>query len=138
MPYIVSTLTADNEYIDWISNPGGINIRKEFAEGKSSVLIKGGHGVAQKSGTRGIFTPEGVVTKINDDELEFLMRNSTFLQQVKAGGLKVITKGKPDGTEVSKDMAMSKDTPLTSKDFMKGGRVSTADRITVNGGMALQ
>lgn len=138
MPYIVSTHSADNEYIEWISNPGGINIKKEFAEGKSSVVIKGGHGVAQKSGTRGIFTPEGVVTKVTDVELEFLMRNSTFQQQVKAGGMKVVTKGKPDGAEVSKDMSMSRDTPLTSKDFLKGGRVSTADRIKVNGGMALQ
>ena len=138
MPYIVSTHSSDVEYANWVPNKeGGVNIRKEIANGKTGVLIEGGHMVAQKSGTRGIFTPEGVVTKVTDDELAFLEADQTFQQHKRAGCVKVL-KSKPDGAEVSRDMALSKDTPLTARDFEKGGRVSTIDKIKVNGGRALQ
>lgn len=137
MPYVVSTHSSDVEYVNWQSVPGGINLRKPFANGKSSVIIKGGHGVAQRSGTMGLHTPNGVVTKISDEELAFLMTDQTFLQHKESGGVKIV-KSKPDGAEVAADMATSPDTPLTAKDFQKGGRVSTADRIKVNGGRALQ
>jgi len=138
MPYIVSTHSSDVEYVNWITNKdGGVNVRKEISNGKTGVVVLGGHGVAQKSGTRGIYTPDGVITKVTDDELAFLESDETFKRHKAAGGVKVV-RSKPDASEVAKDMAVSKDTPLTAKDFEKGGRVSTQDRIKVNGGRALQ
>lgn len=138
MPYVVSTHSSDVEYVNWSTNKdGGVNIRKEISDGKTGVLIHGGHGVAQKSGSRGIYTPDGVITKITDDELTFLKSDQTFLQHEKSGGVKVV-KTNADPSKVAKDMATSKDTPLTVKDFEKGGRVSTIDKIKVNGGRELQ
>src|ERR1700744_604196 len=105
MPYVVSTHSSDVEYVNWITNKdGGVNVRKEIANGKTGVLIHGGHGVAQKSGSRGIYTPDGVVTKVTDDELAFLESDKTFQQHKSAGGVKVV-RSKPDGSEVAKDMA---------------------------------
>ncbi len=131
MPYIVSTMTADVKYTRWKSNPGGINVAQD------SVLIKGGHGVAQKGADGGLRTPEGVLTKVSDDDLKFLMSDEVFQTHLKHGAVKVL-KVKAEPAKVAKDMQAGKDAPLQAKDLDEGGRAAVPDSMKVNGGKALQ
>lgn len=132
MPHIVSTMTHDVMYTQWQSNPGGINIPER------KVLIKGGHGVARRDAAGGLYTPNGVVTAVTNDELEFLEANSTFKTHLKHGGLTVLKSKPTDAAKVVKDMGESPDRPLTVKDTEKGGRAAIPDSMKINGGKKLQ
>jgi hypothetical protein len=138
MPYIVSTHTSDVKYVNWKNSPaGGPNVSEKLSSGKDHVLIKGKHGVVQKNDTRGLFTQHGIVTKVTDEEMEFLLRDQTFQQHLKSGAVKRFDK-KIDGEEVAPDMSTSPDAPLTQKDYLPGGRLEIPKEMRVGGGAALQ
>jgi hypothetical protein len=118
MPYVYSTSTCAGTYVEYQKTP-------PISENKSSpgynravrkVTINGGHGVA----TKHLFTPKGVVTQVSDDDLEFLLKNSSFQRHVAAGFL-TYDKKKVEPEKKSASMA-EKDgsAPLTPKDFEKG------------------
>jgi len=136
MPHIASTLTHDVAYTFWNSNPGGINTKK-IIDGKTCVTIKGGHGVAQKTPDGGLRTPNGMITKVSDKELELLKADEVFQTHLKSGCVRVLTASAPP-EKAAKDMAQSKDAPLTPKDFEKGGRVKVPEEMKFNGGKKLQ
>ena len=131
MPHIVSTMTSPVAYTEWVSNPGGINIKKRH------VLINGGHGVARRDPAGGLFTPNGVITKVTQEELDFLKTDSVFQQHLKEGAVKVISAVTPADKAV-KDMSVGLDRPLTAKDSEKGGRSAIPDSMKINGGQKLQ
>lgn len=136
MPYIVSTLTHDVNYTFWKSNPGGINVKKEI-DGKTYIRVKGGHGVAKRDSTGGLFTPNGVVTQVTDAELALLKSDEVFQTHMKHGAVKIL-QTKVDPKKVAPDLSVSPDAPLTSKDFQKGGRAANSESARVNGGKKLQ
>lgn len=136
MPHIASTLTHDVKYTFWTSNPGGINTKREI-NGKNHILIKGGHGVAQRDAAGGLHTPDGVITTVTEDELKLLEADEVFQTHLKNGCVKVL-KQNTAPEKAAKDMSASKDAPLTPKDFEKGGRVAVPDSMKVNGGKKLQ
>lgn len=134
MPHIVSKMTHDVKYTLWQSNPGGINIPK------SHVLVKGGHGVARRDATGGLFTPNGVVTHVTDEQLAVLEADETFKTHL-ANRVVTIVKSEPAPKKVqtiTADMGESPDRPLTDADAQKGGRMSIPDDMKVNRGKKLQ
>lgn len=138
MPHIASTMTSDVKYTRWISNPGGINTKRPVTVGKDHVLVKGGHGVAQRQDNGGLVTPNGVITAVTDEELEFLMKDETFQTHLKHGAVKVLKQNTTPEKAV-KDMEQeNKAGPLTEKDFKKGGRAQMPESMKVNGGKKLQ
>ncbi len=116
MPYVASTQSAPVEYVDWIAGPsGGAHVRG------MSVTVNGGANVAQRE-SGGIFTRQGVLTKVTDDELAFLQRNEVFKDHLKAGHVKIMrSESKPEkftGDMKKRDASA----PLTVSDYEPGGR----------------
>ena len=116
MPYIYSTATCSGTYCQYPppNTTSGHNtaIRR--------VTIKGGHGLA--SPIRGhihglIHTPQGVVTQVTQDELDFLMSNRSFLRHMKAGFITVDDR-KVDPEKKAASMAQKDGSaPKTPADF---------------------
>lgn len=115
MYYVFSTLTNDQAYTNW--NHGGNDVAKR---GKT-VLIKGGANRADKN----FLTPKGVVTKVTDEELEFLKGIRVFKIHVEKGFIKY-EKAQKNVDKVSEDMS-SKDAsaPLKDGDFDAGKAPTT-------------
>ncbi len=140
MPHIASTMTSDVKYTRWVSNPGGINTKKEIAK-KDHVLIKGGHGVAQRQNNGGLVTPQGVITAVSDDELAFLKDDEVFKTHLKHGHVKILTPAaaKADPEKVSKDMEQSdKSAPLTDSDFERNGRATIPEGAKIREGKKIR
>jgi len=108
--YIYSTLTLSSEYVDW-QKRDGLQPRR----GKV-VRIQGGANVPDKS----LVTPLGVVTKVTDEDYEFLKGNRVFKLQVANGNISVQDR-EHKVEKVARDMT-SKDgsAPLTPDDFPEG------------------
>lgn len=136
MPYIASTMTSDVKYTRWKSNPGGINTKQPITA-MDHVLVKGGHGVASRRPDGGLVTPNGVVTKVTDDELAFLKKDETFNTHLKSGAVRIMASNTAP-EKAAKDMLQEdKSAPLTAKDFKKGGRAAMPDSMKVNAGKKL-
>lgn len=140
MPHIASTMTSDVKYTSWVSNPGGINTKKEIV-GKDHVLIKGGHGVAHRRANGGLETPQGVITAVSDAELEFLKKDEVFQTHMKHGFVKILApaaaKAAPE--KIAKDMPdADKSAPLTDNDFKKGGRAAAPEALKIKEGKSVK
>jgi hypothetical protein len=119
MPFVVSTLSNDQCIHGWDkSKPlSGKIARPETS--KHRVVIAGKANVANK-----ILTPEGVITKIMDDEANFLKSNDSFIDFEKKGYMKIIARS-ADPDKVAKDMKdRDESAPLNPDkgDFEVGGR----------------
>lgn len=107
MPYVASTLTNSTKYTDWTRNEG------KLIEGLS-VTIKGGFGLADKN----FVTPTGaVLTKVTDEEFEFLQTNHHFKQHANNGFVKVY-KGSVPGEKAMDGMQLGdKSSPMNPMQF---------------------
>lgn len=130
MPFIASTMSANVDYVDYYPSDSGAHTRKR------TVTIKGGAGVASRPHAlaTGMLTPPGHVTEVTDEELDFLMNNHTFKQQMNAGFLQVLKRDvAPE--KATKDMKTTDPSaPLTEKDFKEGGRSKMAADMAVKTG----
>lgn len=108
--FIYSTLTLSSEYVDWHLSPG-----KLPRPGKR-VRIQGGANVPDKT----LITPRGVVTKVTDEDYEFLRENRVFKLQVANGNIRVEDR-EHKVEKVVRDMT-PKDgsSPLVPEDFPEG------------------
>lgn len=88
MPYVYSTSARSLRIID-----------KGF-----DIVIQGGAGVTN----RHLWTPKGVVTKVTDDELEFLRKHKSFLKGMENGRFSYTAK-EEKVSRVTKNMADPKD-----------------------------
>jgi len=129
--YVVSTLTADNRYTDWVNENGTNNP-------VHSVLIKGGAGVADPRLAvvlgSGANTKEGVVTEISDTDAEFLQRNPGFKFHQERGFVKIITVNRnPDSVaqKMTKDDGSRPRNENDVKDFARG-RGDEAPQVVTN------
>lgn len=80
MPYIYSTLTADNTYVAYEQNE-----RNKTHEIVGAITIKGGANLSSKN----LITPQGVLTTVTDEELKKLQENPAFDRHVKRGFIRV-------------------------------------------------
>ena len=121
MNYVYSTATCGSIYCLYKEGTD-----KDLGVILHKVEIKGGHGV---STPKTCITPRGVVTMVSDEDLEFLMKNDSFIKHMKAGFLTV------DKKEVSpekkiKDMAQKDGSaPLTPADFATGENSSSDTKV---------
>ena len=122
MPYVYSKNSAHVDFCFYTKGPGGIS------EITKKITIKGRANVANNDPHKGIFTPDGVVNKVTDEELKALKEHPIFKQQVAAGFIKVETKQAPV-EKVAKDMKdKDRSAPVTPGDFKKGDAVTPMSR----------
>lgn len=115
--YIYSTLSSDNIYADFLSGGDG-SPNTPVAQ----VLIKGGANVAQKRFVNddGSIAPEGVVTAVNDAQLEILLRNTCFQDHVN-GGYIFVSRSEEKVAKVVADMTEEdKSSQITPKEAASG------------------
>lgn len=121
MPYVVSTMSNDQNYTDW-SRPAIGGKVAPIARVNRQILIKGKANVI----TKNLITPEGVLTKITDDELECLKTIEAFNYHLANGSLKIIQReAAPE--KVARDMKdRDESAPLNEAkgDFKSGGRAA--------------
>lgn len=127
MPYIASTMAANVDYTDYQVDEknGGANVPVR------KVTVKGGSGVARKGGESGVMTPDGVVTRVTDEELSFLMNHAVFKKHLGFEHVKVL-KSNQDGERAARDM--NKKDPsgqLTDDDLKDNGRIMGAKLASV-------
>lgn len=112
MPYILSTLSSNQNYTQYVKGINGVNNKAE------SVFIKGGANVADKTT---LTTPKGVSTEITKDQLEILKANKDFKRHLENGFLTILDdepkteKIKEKAQKMRKDASKQK----TAKDFKK-------------------
>lgn len=110
MPFVYSTLTAGNTYVDYHATVNGVPTAVR------SVAIAGGTNVPNKH----LVTPMGVVTEVTDDELEFLEKDPGFIFHREKGFLKV-QKTKANPEKVAADMeTRDASAPAVPQDFKDG------------------
>lgn len=111
MPFVYSTLTNSNCFVVYApkTDPNALSRIVHRIE------IHGGHGMKHP---KAFDTPQGVVTKVTDEQLKLLMSSSSFKRQIAAGFISVDDK-KIDTEKKAADMA-DKDAsaPMTPKDFV--------------------
>lgn len=105
--YVFSTLANDQNYQNWVKGGADVPIKGH------SVIIKGGSGVANDR----LITPLGVVTEIDEADLEALDLNPVFVKHRQDGFITVRSK-KAEAEKVASDMNRAdKSAPLTAADF---------------------
>jgi hypothetical protein len=123
MPYVYSTATCTTSYVlykeDKDKNSG-------FAEAVKKVTINGGHGVA----TKHLVTPKGIVTKVSEDDLAFLLADINFQRHMKAGFMMYEKSKKVDTEKKVENMAKGDNSaPLVPKDFTESKHSDENNRI---------
>lgn len=128
MPYIASTMSSSVTYAEYGNSDSGANhiVRK--------VHVKGGAHVANNKIIHDgrIHTPNGVVTSVSDDELDFLKKQPLFQTHEKNGFIKIMSSNTaPD--KAAKDME-KKDSGAQNvdDDYKKGGKLYTEGMKTVS------
>ncbi len=127
MHYVYSTITNDTSYPMYIENNSkDLGIIKKRPDGtRMTVIIKGGHGVANKH----MFTPRGVVTQVTDEEMEYLLQNVNFKRHMKAGFVTYEKKEVAPEKKILEMAAKDGSAPLTDKDFEEGENSTTENKI---------
>jgi hypothetical protein len=116
--FVFSTLATDMRYTHWIP---GADAGAMASEGPT-VFIKGGAGVANDR----IVTPLGVMTEVDDAELEMLHKNNVFLLH-KTNGHMSVQKKSTDVEKVAADMNRADpSSPKTPADYIGVNEETTA------------
>jgi methyl coenzyme M reductase subunit C len=107
MPYIFSTKTSDTIYP--VFEFGNNDVPKR----KSSILIKGGAGIASKH----LVTPLGVATSVTDAELEQLKGDRVFNIHLANGYLSIQNKEHSVEKVVPDMVSRDKSAPIVPEDY---------------------
>lgn len=127
MYYVYSTATCPIKYVNYVNNSSqDLGVVQKHPNGKPmAVVIKGGHGVANKN----LVTPRGVVTEVTDEEMDQLLQDVAFKRHMEAG---FMSYDKKNVDPEKKAAAMSdKDgsAPLTPKDFEEGENSTPDNKV---------
>ena len=106
MPYVYSTLTADQAYSIW---KGGNEIKRP----ERICLIRGGANVANKQ----LVTPMGVATFVTEQQLELLNQCDGYLRHKKAGYIREDRKDVGVEKAVADLKPKDESAPLVPQDF---------------------
>lgn len=104
---IWSTLACDQLYTNYGKGGGDLPI----AEG--GVLIKGGAGVLNDR----LITPQGVSTEVEQDHVEYLLRNSEFMAHQNRGFIKIDSGTTDEEAAVGDMMTNDEGRQLTEDDM---------------------
>lgn len=112
MPYIISKLSANTDYVVYGDVAGGKKVILKH------ILIKGGAGVTDK---KTLLLPNGFATEVSEEDLALLEKNQVFQIHLKNGHITVMKKaGKyeaQDKAENAKDLQGDKSRQQTLKDL---------------------
>lgn len=117
MPFVVSTLTTPQTYVDWdhaaADRPGALPLAR------ATVTIEGGSNIP----TKALITPlGGVVTQISDETAMWLQRSRVFKQHEKNGFVQLIDDASEQGDAFVGMRDKDASAPLTGDDFAKDGK----------------
>lgn len=113
MPFIVSKASQDICFCVWDRPKNGI------LKAGRKILIKGGTGVLDK---KTLETPNGVVTEISKEELEFLQNNSSFKRMCERGFMMIESSKTTAKTKAKKKDKRDRGAQLTKEDFESRGQ----------------
>jgi len=119
MPYVYSTATCPIAYVKYAEpTPSERNDRSSSGYNRviKEVVINGGHGLADKH----LFTPNGVATKVSDEDMEFLLQDQNFQQHHKDGFISYDKKNVDPAKKASNMAKKDGAAPLTPDDFKAG------------------
>ncbi len=111
MPYVLSKLANATCYNVYAKSPSGVNIVTK------RILIAGGADVTDKN----LIMPEGVVTKIDNDELAILQENKVFQNHLEKGYVRYY-KTKPDVDKEAVKLSKDNSKQLTDDDYTDAGK----------------
>lgn len=115
MPFVYSTLTADQAYTIWTPGGGDLPIAKRIC------IIKGGAGIANKN----IVTPRGVATHVTPAELEALQSCDAYNRHKTRGYIREDDK-EIDAEKIANSMAEGDGSkPLVPADFVPEKKPTT-------------
>ena len=90
-----------------------------------SVTIKGGANVAQP---KTFITPNGVLTRITQDDFDFLMKDEKFIDFMAKGFMSIISDD-ADVEQAARDMVKKdRSAPRTAADYGDAGKISVGSR----------
>ena len=113
MPFIVSKASQDVCFCVWNRPKNGI------LKAGRKILIKGGAGVLDK---KTLETPNGDVTEVSKEELEFLKSNSSFKRMCERGFMMVETNKTTAEKKAEKKDKKDRGAQLTKEDFEERGQ----------------
>lgn len=111
MPYILSKLANSQIYTKYVKGAGNTNVPAVQIE------VKGGADVTNKN----FITPEGVITKITQNELELLKENKDFRRHLEQGVVKYFGQ-EPKLEKSVQGMEKDKSAPVTPDFYTKKGK----------------
>lgn len=112
MPYILSKLANTQIYTQYAKDvSNNINVVTEQVE------VKGGSDVTNKN----LITPNGVVTKVTNNQLEILKANKDFQKHLERGYVNFFAFNPSVDKEVEK-LQRDKSAPLRPEDYTKKGK----------------
>jgi len=120
MNYVYSTQTCGMHYAEYEKSSS-----KDIAKIIKKVLIKGGHGVANKH----FLTPKGVVTTVSDEDMEFLLKSEAFNRHLKAGFMSYDKKEVLPEIKAANMKDKDGSAPLTPADFIESDNSSDSSKI---------
>jgi hypothetical protein len=112
MPYILSTLSNSQDF------PVYVQRENNFKEAVKHIIIQGGANVTNKH----FIVPQGVITKVSNDELEYLKSQKAFQRLLERGHLKYYGNSNPNIEKEAPKMEKDKSRQLTPEDFRKAGK----------------
>lgn len=110
MNYVVSKQAAGVDYVLYEKSGSG----KLVAKGV--VSIDGGAGVANK---KTLYTPDGILTPISDQDVEMLNLNPVFKAHLENGSVKLLRKNPGDPDKAAADLDKDPSAPITPEDYDK-------------------
>lgn len=109
MNYVISTMSDSVTYVQYGKSADGTPLPQK------SVTINGGANVQDKH----LFTPEGVITSVTDEELKILEAHPVFNKHKQGGYVKVTKQNKLAISDMEKKDEASQ---LVEEDFTKKGK----------------
>lgn len=111
MPFVLSKLANTQVYTKYAKGIDNVNIPVEQVE------IKGGADITDKN----LVTPQGVITKVTDAQLEILKENKDFQKHLENGHINYFNHT-PNVEKQTEKMEKDKSAPLTPEHYKKQGK----------------
>lgn len=111
MAYIVSHEAQSVEFPKYVRTKTGV-------DATSSIVIKGGTGVINK---KTMHTPNGIITEVSKEDLDFLKTQFLFNFKVENGSYEIVDSEKKAREKAKKQKPKDKGAQLTAQDFIDAG-----------------
>lgn len=109
MNYITSKLATSVDYTFYTKNENGINIITD------TITVKGGADVINK---RSLETPQGIITELDDKQLEKLKSHPVFKTHLENGYIAILSTEK-EAKKVETELKEDASKQLTPNDYKK-------------------